>query len=159
MSTPLLTIQISVILTEEGLELVYEDERVVHDAYNTIRFELSEQEAVNFEIQDFVANGHTYRVSVAHSTRKTPSYAWERLANGRRSPIFSEPVQLELKVDAIPATNSAPPASTTSTTVITKKGKPGDDLIDASPAPPALELTRPRALELSEQSDTTEGER
>ncbi len=158
MSTPLLTIQISVILTEEGLELVYEDKRVVRDAYNTARFELSEQEAANFEVQDFVANGHTYRVSAAHSIRNTPPYAWERLANGRRSPIFSEPVQLELKVDAIPATNSAPPASTTSTTVISKKGKPGDDLIDASPAPPALDLTAPPALELTARDDATGGE-
>lgn len=124
MTTPMLTIQISVLLTTDSLELTYDHERVTLDAYKTARLTLELHEAVQFEAQDFVANGHTYRVHASYTNRELRPYPWERLAQASRSPIFADPIDFDLTITAIPATKSVPTQSTTSTVVIIKKGKP-----------------------------------
>lgn len=120
----MLTIQISVLFTTDSLELTYDHERVTLDAYKTAHLELELHEAVQFEAQDFVANGHTYRVHASYTNRELRPYTWERLAYASRSPIFTDPIDFDLTITAVPATKSVPRQSTTSTVVITKKGKP-----------------------------------
>ncbi len=119
-----LNIPISVIISSTGLDVVYEDERVTVDPYRETSLVLEEHEAVVFEIADFMANGNTYRVNARYSTDATSWTKWQRLSTGCRSPVFTETIKYTLEITATPATRGAATASTTSTTVIKKKGKP-----------------------------------
>ncbi|MEZ4450443.1 MAG: hypothetical protein R3B09_13270 [Nannocystaceae bacterium] len=119
-----LTIPISLICTEAGLELVFENERVLVDEYQEASLELEVDEVLVFEIADFTANGNTYRVN-ARSTTNVDSTAWDRLSWGCRSRVIVDPVAFTLEISAAPAVRTVATASTTSTTVIRRKGRPG----------------------------------
>lgn len=122
-ATPFI-IPISLILSDTGLVLVYEDDRVKF-VENTPTIEIDpEIEAVVFEIADFTANGNTYRVNATYGTEDSWT-RWQRLSTGCRSPVFGL-IRFTLEITATPATRTATTASTTSTTVITKKSRPGE---------------------------------
>lgn len=127
MTTTPLIIPISLILSDTGLILVYEDDRVEYTPEkNTASLTLLEEEneTVIFEIADFMANGNTYRVNARYATSDMDWTRWQRLSTGCRSPAFAHDVEFTLEITATPATRWATTASTTSTTVITKKGRP-----------------------------------
>lgn len=126
-ATPFI-IPISLILSDTGLVLVYEDDRVEFTPEkNTASLTIFEErsESVVFEIADFMANGNTYRVNARYGTDDSWT-RWQRLSTGCRSPVFDRDIEFTLEITATPATRWATTASTTSTTVITKKGRPED---------------------------------
>lgn len=123
--TSTITLPITCQLAEDGLTILHESDRVVHDR-GKWQLELADGESVRFEVADFEHDGGLYRVLAEHSADGGSWTSWERVDHGAESPVFAGPADVEINIRALPQGTGPAATSTTSSGTISTRGRPDE---------------------------------